>query len=88
MGGIVQEYELFRRLQPGAAVIPIVSTGGATLEVAGRIGALPADLADEFDYVALLHHHLGISVREERFGSPDEQPAAEGERFWRPRARD
>lgn len=84
MGGIIQEYELFRRLQPDAAVIPIVSTGGATLEVAARIGALPADLTEEFDYVALLHRHLGVSVREERFGNPDEQPASEDERFWRP----
>ena len=84
MGGIVQEYELFRRLQPNAAVIPIVSTGGATLEVAERMGALPADLVDEFDYVALLHHHLGVSVREERFGSPGQQPASEVDRFWRP----
>ncbi|MGC1304438.1 MAG: hypothetical protein WA840_18885 [Caulobacteraceae bacterium] len=84
MGGIVQEYELFRRLQPNAAVIPIVSTGGATLEVAARAGALPADLADDLDYVALFHRHLEVSVREERFRSPDEQPAAVEARFWRP----
>lgn len=83
MGGIVQEYELFRRLQPGAAVIPVVSTGGATLEVASRAGALPADLSDDLDYVALFHRHLSISVREERFRSPDDQPAVVEERFWR-----
>lgn len=83
MGGIVQEYELFRRLQPNAAVIPVVSTGGATLEVAARAGALLADLADDLDYVALFHRHLGVSVREERFRSPDEQPAAIDARFWR-----
>lgn len=86
MGGIVEEYELFRRLQPNAAVIPVVSTGGATLEVAQRIGGLPPDLNDELDYVALLHRHLGVSVREERFRSPEEQPAAENDRFWRPTA--
>ena len=84
MGGIVHEYELFRRLQPNAAVIPIVSTGGATLEVAARVGALPPDLADDLDYVALLHRYLGVSMREERFRSPDEQPAAVDARFWRP----
>jgi len=88
MGGIVQEYELFRRLQPQASVIPIVSTGGATLEVAQRIGALPADLANEFDYVALLHRYLGVSVKEERFRSPAEQPAVEDERFWQPRVKE
>jgi hypothetical protein len=83
MGGIVQEYELFRRLQPNGAVIPVVSTGGATLEVAARAGALPADLADELDYVALFHRHLGVSVREERFRIPDDQPAIVDQRFWR-----
>lgn len=84
MGGIVHEYELFRRLQPDAAVVPVVSTGGATLEVASRAGALAADLTDELDYVALFHRHLGISVKEERFRSPDDQPTAVDERFWRP----
>ena len=84
MGGIVHEYELFRRLHPGAAVIPVVSTGGATLEVASRADAVPGDLYDDLDYVALFHRHLGISVREERFKSPDDQPIVVEERFWRP----
>ena len=84
MGGIVHEYELFRRLQPDAAVIPVSSTGGATLEVARRAGALHADLFDELDYVALFHRHLSISVKEERFRSPQDQPAAVEQRFWRP----
>lgn len=84
MGGIIEEYELFRHLQPKAAVVPVVSTGGATLEVAARAGALPADLTDDLDYVALFHRHLGVSVREERFKSPDDQPAVMGERFWHP----
>lgn len=84
MGGIVQEYELFRRLQPDAAVVPVVSTGGATLDVAARVGPLDADLADDRDYVALFHRHLGISVREERFHSPQDQPHEIEQRFWRP----
>lgn len=83
MGGIIQEYELFSRLQPNAAVIPVMSTGGAALEVASRAGLLPADLTHELDYVALFHRHLGISVREERFRNPDEQPATVADRFWR-----
>lgn len=82
MGGIIQEYELFRRLQPNATVLPVVSTGGATLEVAARAGVLPADLADDLDYVALFHRHLRVSVREERFKSPDDQPVDVDERFW------
>lgn len=84
MGGIIQEYELFRRLQPNATVLPVVSTGGATLEVAARADVLPADLADDLDYVALFHRHLRVSVREERFKSPDDQPVDVDERFWHP----
>jgi hypothetical protein len=88
MGGIVHEYELFRRLQPEAKVVPVISTGGATLEVAARAGALSADLAEDLDYVGLFHRHLDVSVREERFRTPDDQPAAVDERFWRPRRED
>jgi len=84
MGGIVDEFELFRRLQPKAAVVPVVSTGGATLEVASRAGALPAELTDDLDYVALFHRQLGISVKEERFRSPEDQPTEMDARFWRP----
>lgn len=84
MGGIVQEYELFKELQPNATIVPVVSTGGAALEVAARVGSLPSDLEEERDYVALFHRYLDISVKEERFPSPDQQPAAIKERFWRP----
>jgi hypothetical protein len=83
MGGIVQEYELFRQLQPKATIVPVVSTGGAVLEVADMVPFSP-DLASERDYVALFHRNLGISVREERYRDPDAQPIAIEERFWRP----
>jgi hypothetical protein len=87
MGGIVDEYEMFRRLQPKAAVVPVISTGGATLDVAERAGELPTELADERDYVALFHRQLGISVREERYRDPRDQPAETKERYWRPTSR-
>jgi hypothetical protein len=87
MEGIIQEYEMFRRLQPKAKVVPVVSTGGATLEVAAHEGQLPPDLSDELDYVALFHRHLDISVKEERFRTPDDQPAIVDERFWKPPGR-
>lgn len=83
MGGIIQEYELFRRLQPTALIVPVASTGGATLDVAAQAGPLSADLSDDFDYVAVFHRHLGISVREERFRRPEDQPAVMDQRFWR-----
>lgn len=84
MGGIVNEYELFRRLQPNAMVIPVISTGGATLDVASRAGEFSTDLANDLDYVALFHRHLDISVKEERFRTPSDQPALVLERYWRP----
>lgn len=82
MGGIVQEFELFRRLQPNAAVVPVLSTGGATLDVGAQAGPLSPDLANELDYVSLFHRQLGISVREERFKSPEAQPPIIEQRFW------
>ncbi|MBE9110808.1 hypothetical protein IQ273_15445 [Nodosilinea sp. LEGE 07298] len=83
MAGIVSEFELFRQLQPKAVVVPIVSTGGAVLEVAERLGGITPDLEDDLDYVALLHRHLGISVREERYRQPEDQPAEVEQRYWK-----
>lgn len=82
MGGIIDEFELFQKLQPKAETLPIVSTGGATQDVAKRIRAVPIDLIDDLDYVALFHRHLGISVKEQRYRRPDEQPADPGDRLW------
>ena len=87
MGGIVEEYELFRKLQPNAAIVPVLSTGGAVLEVGARAGSLSPDLTDERDYVALFHRHIGISVKEERYRDPNVQPEEIEQRFWRPRSR-
>jgi hypothetical protein len=82
MKGIVKEYELFKQMQPQAALVPVVSAGGATIEVANQIGAVDVDLVTDLDYVALFHRHLGISEREERFRSPADQPASQSDRFW------
>ncbi|MCA0210896.1 MAG: hypothetical protein LCH74_17690 [Proteobacteria bacterium] len=84
MGGIIDEYDLFRELQPEAAIIPVVSTGGAAIEVGKRLDALVPDLADDPDYVALFHRHLGVSAREQRFANPDAQPRDIEARYWRP----
>lgn len=84
MNGIVEEYELFRQFQPYAMIIPVVSTGGAVLEVAERIGEIAPDLRDDLDYVGLFHRHLRISVREKRYLRPEEQPSEIEQRFWEP----
>jgi hypothetical protein len=70
MKGIIDEFELFQAHQPDAAIIPLASTGGATLEVARRIPRLSEDLTGDLDYVGLLHKHLKISVREARTPRP------------------
>lgn len=84
MGGILNEYELFKRLQPNADVIPVVSTGGAALNLSKRIDHIAADLSSDLDYVALFHRHLGIPVQEERYPHPRDQPDALDKRLWRP----
>ncbi|MFD2649196.1 hypothetical protein ACFSX5_15510 [Devosia albogilva] len=83
MKGIVDEYELFNKLHPDAAVVPVVSTGGAAIEV-GRISAIKdPDLEKDLDYVSLFHRHLDISVREQRYADPALQPDAVEERYWK-----
>ncbi|MBK5961286.1 hypothetical protein CCR97_24215 [Rhodoplanes elegans] len=84
MQGIIDEYELFKRLQPDACVFSVASTGGAALGLPVPNGEIGRDLAANLDYVAVFHRSLGISVREERFRRPDEQPARTEDRFWRP----
>lgn len=84
MGGLIDEYELFRKQQPRAKVVPVISTGGAALEVARAAGAEDRDLVEDRDYVALFHRHLDISVREKRYARPENQPAAVSDRYWRP----
>ena len=83
MSGIVDEYELFSQFQPDAAVVPIISTGGAVLEIAKRVGVIAQDLRDDLDYVGLFHRHLGISVREERYTKPEDQPTEVEQRYWK-----
>ena len=87
MGGIVQEFDLLQQLQPNVAPLPVISTGGAVLDVAQRMVSVPSDLRDDLDYVALFHRHLGVSVKEMRYRSPTEQPPAVADRLWPPKPR-
>jgi len=84
MAGILAEFDMLRRLQPDAKILPIVSTGGATLEVGKKMPSVASDMVDDLDYVALFHRHLDISTREERFRSPELQPEKTSDRYWRP----
>lgn len=84
MGGIVEEFELFRHYQPDAKTLPVVSTGGAVLMLQDRVFQLPDDLIDDLDYVAVFHRHLGISAKEQRYQRLTDQPADIEARLWKP----
>lgn len=84
MDGILEEFDILRQLQPDAIVVPVVSTGGAVIELAKRLPYVDQDLIDDFDYVAVFHRHLDISVREDRFNRPIDQPDAPARRLWQP----
>ena len=42
------------------------------------------DLVDDFDYVAVFHRHLRISVLENRFSRPEDQPIESAQRLFQP----
>jgi hypothetical protein len=65
MKGILDEFQLFRDYQPKAAFVPVISTGGAVLELARSFPE--GDLVVDFDYIALFHRRLGIDPRERRY---------------------
>jgi hypothetical protein len=81
MAGIRAEYELLHEMQPDAHIVPIGSTGGAAAELIDRTSS-PPELWEELDYVGLFHRQLGISVREERYPTPADQPDKIEDRFW------
>lgn len=62
MEGVVEEFELFRRLQPKARVLAMASTGGAALAVAarprGRKNIL--NLNESAVYAAVFEEHLPL----------------------------
>lgn len=65
MAGIFEEYRLFVELANGAAILPIISTGGAAALLGQEIKA-SSDLSNELDYVALLFDRLAIDPNEPR----------------------
>lgn len=84
MDGIIEELTLFQKHQPDKDIIPVISTGGATLKVAELTNKLlDKELCNELDYVRLFHHRLEVSTREERFPTPGEQPTEVEDRYWK-----
>ena len=85
MEGIMTEFELFKKLAPDSAILPIMTAGGAAEILGERIGA-DEEFAKERDYIALLHDKLGIDPNEQRYASPAEQPPNVADRISRPSA--
>ncbi len=83
MGGILDEYQLFRDRSPKAAVIPIISTGGAARVLGQQINA-PDQLANNLDYVELLYAQLGIDPNERRYPKLADQPEELDARLAKP----
>lgn len=87
MQGILDEHDLFVASHPGALVIPIASSGGASLDLYRRLGSADSHLTSDLDYIGLLHRRLGIGVSEKRYESPADQPADMEQRIWQPEPR-
>lgn len=85
MRGIMDEYALFKELAPQAAVLPIMSAGGAARILGEQLEAASA-FSLQLDYVALLHEKLEINPNERRYARPAEQPSALADRIRTPGA--
>ena len=70
MEGVEIEFDLFRTNHPKAVVLPIASTGGASLLVAERLDPRPSpELLNSIDYIGILHRELRIRTSERRLRS-------------------
>lgn len=75
MRGIFDEYQMFMELAPQAAVLPIMSTGGAAEELGLELNA-SKDFINELDYVELFYKKLAIDPNEPRAGrAGDNRPS-------------
>lgn len=66
MEGVNDEYEMFIAKWPNVSCIPVAQTGGASRELAKRIGYVPGIDVAPLDFVALLYHELKIRPRQKR----------------------
>jgi hypothetical protein len=63
MEGVEEEFDLFRKYQPGAKAFPVASTGGAALHLFNRQPeSYPRALLDEQSYLLLFRRLLGLST--------------------------
>lgn len=66
MEGVLEEYELFKQLNPTAVVVPIPSPGGVSRDLYHRERGLPAEFEHAIDYSFWLYQLLKIDMLTER----------------------
>ncbi|HGH4407747.1 TPA: hypothetical protein ACJIVJ_001970 [Yersinia enterocolitica] len=59
MDGVEIEYELFKKLNPRATVIPLMAPGGAALNLAKKYGYVTdEDCLNDIDFASIFHNQL------------------------------
>lgn len=66
MDGLIEEFNMFRELQPAARVISVVGPGGAASRLPELMGQKATDESDRIDYVRMFYRKLGIDPGESR----------------------
>ncbi len=62
MEGVLVEYEMFLKTHPNARIIPVLSPGGAAMQLARKLGHFD----DRIDYGRLFQKELQIDSQESR----------------------
>ena len=62
MEGVLDEYQMFRRLHPSAKVLAVSSPGGAAAKLADQIG----QANDRIDFARMFYQELGVGLSEPR----------------------
>lgn len=62
MEGVEAEHEIFRRLHPGAKILPVPSPGGASLNLARDQGYFSDAELTDVDFARLFHTHLAMPL--------------------------
>lgn len=58
MDGVEKEYELFKKFHPKAKVLPVPSTGGASLQLAKSLNNFDEKSLNDVDYAKLFRSEL------------------------------
>jgi len=66
MEGVLEEYELFTRLHPDAAILAVTAPGGAAKQLAERLPTYNTEEPQGMDFARLFYNGLKIDPREQR----------------------